>query len=80
MTDGKERKFIEDAGSDLPTLIGNVSALRDTDSGVCSTCLELSATLINGKCPKHATVVEPVDGSVDLLSEQSTRNCWTPRK
>lgn len=80
MSDTNERKYIDDAGGESRTLIGNISTQRGTEAGICSVCLELSSTLIDGKCPKDATVAKPADGTVELLKERSTRNCWTPRQ
>lgn len=79
-----KQKYIDMGGDDTPTLIGQSAFLRGTDAGVCSVCHQQSATLVNGKCPKHAGV-QPTEGDTkqpDLLgtagrgNNDKGRGCW----
>ena len=76
-------KYLDLGGVDAPTLVGQSALLRGTDGGECSVCHMLSATLINGKCPKHADVTPADDDSKqpDLLGTAGSRKekggCWT---
>ncbi len=77
------QKFLDLGGVDAPTLVGQSALLRGTDGGECSVCHMLSATLINGKCPKHADVAPADDDSKqpDLLGKAGKTEkggCWTP--
>lgn len=76
-------KYLDLGGVDTPTLIGQSALLRGTDGGECSVCHMLSATLINGKRPKHADLAPADDDSKqpDLLgkADKTTKGgCFTP--
>jgi hypothetical protein len=78
-------KYLDLGGVDQPTLIGQSALLRGTDAGECSVCHMLSATLVNGKCPKHADVTPAADDTKlpDLLgggaAKKDKGGCWTKR-
>ncbi len=80
-----DQKFLDLGGQEATTLIGTSAALRGTDGGICSECQKLSATLINGKCPKHATLeTDEATKQPDLLgngaAQKKKGGCWTPVK
>lgn len=75
-------KYLDLGGVDAPTMVGQSAFLRGTDGGTCSVCHLPAASLVNGKCPKHAdlTPTDPESKQPDLLGTVGRRKekggCW----